>query len=197
MLEATLQTSALLVCAERRNQTAGPLAHLAAYHGSPSVSADWALAAPSGAAAKLQHANSAAARLCGMRFAQHVSQGNSMVPELVREGAAACRALYEVQRQVVQPMPASGSPHGAGWMVQHKPGIACWRAHICFLQPGRATMQALAVLQSAAADPTTLQASGPPIRCNDLCLRPALHKPWRLLLTAAVACRLPSIHQAH
>lgn len=197
MLEAALQTSALLVYAERRNQPAGPLAHLAAYHGSPSVSPDWALSGPSGAAAQLQHADSATARLCGMRYAQHACRDDSLVPEMVREGAAASRALYEVQRQVVQPLRASGNPHCAGWVVQHKPGIACWRAQIRMRQPVRATMQALAVLQSAAAEPTTLQASDPALRCNDLRHRPAPHKSCKLLITVAVTCRLLSVHQAH
>ena len=184
LLEAAVQTSALLGYAERRSQPAGPLAHLAAYFGSPSVFPDWALAAPSGAAAQLQHVDSAAARLCGMRYAHHASQDHSLVPEVVREGAAASRALYEVQRQMVQPLPAGGSPRGAGWVVQYKPGTACWRAHICLRQPVRATMQALAVLQSAAADPATSQASHPPLRCSELGHRPAPHNhggflpPW-------------------
>ena len=197
MLEAVLQTSALLGYAEGHNQPAGPLAHLAAYQGPPSVFPDWALAAPSGAAAQLQHADSAAARLCGMRFAQHVSQDNSLSPVLAREGAAASRALYEIERQVVKPLPASGSSHGTGWVVQHKPGTACWRAHICIRQPVRATMQALAVLQSAAADPTTLQASDPLLRSNDPCHRSAPHQPLRLPNTVAVTCRSRFIHQAH
>ena len=197
MLEAALQTSALLGYAERRNQAAGPLAHLAAYQGSPSVFPEWALAAPHGAAAQLQHADSAAARLCEMRFAQHVFQDNSLLPELAREGAAASRALYEVERQVVQPLPASGSPHGTGWVVQHKPGTACWRAKLCVRQPVRATMQALAVLQSAAADPTTLQASDPPLRCSEPCHTSAPHKPLRLPNTVAVTCRSRFVHQAH
>ena len=157
-LEAALQASAWLAGARRPGLRIGPLAHLAAYDGVCGGPPEWALLALSGAGAQLAHAAAAATRMSGLRFLS--GQQTVGEPEsLAEHAAAASRALYEVQWQSDRPAGASrcGVRHAA-WEVQ-RAGAGRWSTRSCERDPALAAMRALAVLQTAARDPATVQAS--------------------------------------
>lgn len=157
-LEAALQASAWLAGARRLGLHVGPLAHLAAYNGVCGGPPEWGLLALSGAGAQLAHAAATVTRLSGLRFLsgqQTVSEPES----LAKHEAAARRALYEVQWQNDRPAGASkcGVRHAA-WEVQRM-GAGRWSTRSCEQDPALAAMRTLAVLQTAARDLTTVQAS--------------------------------------
>lgn len=157
-LEAALQASAWLAGARRLGLHVGPLAHLAAYDGVHSGLTKWSLLALNGAGVQLAHANAAATRLSGLHFLSG-QQTVSELESLAKQEAAASRALYEVQWQCGRPAGASrrGVRHAA-WEVQ-RAGAGRWSTKSCKQDPALATMRALAVLQTAARDLATAQAS--------------------------------------